>query len=74
MNRKTIDGLVGTLSLVLVVLVANFFCEPALRRLGFDDDNMVNKIVAGTIIGGGVLVLCGLISFVAKRIIKRKDK
>jgi hypothetical protein len=74
MDRKTIDGVLGTVALVFGSVVAAFYSEPALRRFGFDESSMVNKIIAGTIICGSVLALCAMISFVARRIIGRKDK
>jgi hypothetical protein len=73
MNRQMIDGVLGTMAFVFMCVVAYYGCEPALHRLGFDN-TMTNRIVAGTIIGVGVLAIFALISFVARRIIPRKDK
>jgi hypothetical protein len=74
MNRKQIDGSLGSMALVIACMLAAFYSKPALQRLGFDDSSMVNKIAAGTVIAGSVLAICALISFVAWRIIQRKDK
>jgi hypothetical protein len=73
MDRKMKDGLVGTMTLVIMSVVAYYGCEPALHRLGFEN-TMTNRIVAVTIIGGAVLAIGALISFFARRIIPRKDK
>jgi len=74
MDQKTIDGVHGTVALVFGSVMAAFYSEPALRRFEFDESSMVNKIIAGTIICGGILALCALTSFAAWRIIGRKNK
>ena len=66
--------IVAVALLVLMAVIANYTCEPVLRQLGFDENNMANKIFAGSIIAGGVLALCALLTFAARRIFVRKDK
>ena len=72
MDRKMKEALIGIVSLSLASAAAALCTEPTLQRFGYDHDSMTNKIVAGTIICGGVLVLCMVISLVAQRIIPRK--